>query len=97
MRPIVSYVREVSEQFRMTRGSLAAGGLAYFVALSLAPAALAFGTLAGLLLDPAQVRTALDRLAQRAPETFGNIKPVTDALLSAITTASGSTLSLIHI
>lgn len=90
----VVYGRGLADEYRRTRASLAAGGLAYFVALSLAPAALAFGTLAGLLLDPAEVRTALDRLAVRAPEAFGTIKPVSDALVSTIESASGSAFTV---
>lgn len=86
--------RELAEEYRRIRGSLAAGGLAYFVALSLAPAALAFGTLAGLLLNPSQVRAALDRLAQRAPETFDQVQPFSSALVSAIESASGSTFTI---
>lgn len=93
-REAMALWRELSDDYRRMRGSLAAGGLAYFVALSLAPAALAFGTLAGLLLDPAQIRSALDRLAQQAPGTFDEVKPVTDALVSAIESASGSTFTI---
>jgi len=91
---VVGYGRALADDYRRTRSSLAAGGLAYFVALSLAPAALAFGTLAGLLLNPADVRAALDRLAVRAPEAFSTIKPVSDALLSTIESASGSAFTV---
>lgn len=93
-RAAVAYGREVADDYRRTRSSLAAGGLAYFVALSLAPAALAFGTLAGLLLDPAQVSAALDRLAVRAPEAFDAIKPVSAALVSTIESASGGSFTI---
>ncbi|HAN71675.1 MAG TPA: hypothetical protein DCQ36_08830 [Actinobacteria bacterium] len=94
VRAAMSLGHDLANDYRRIRGSLAAGGLAYFVALSLAPAALAFGTLAGLLLKPAQIRSALDRLAQRAPETFDEVQPFTSALVSAIESASGSTFTI---
>lgn len=90
----VAAARELSEDYRRTRSSLAAGGLAYFVALSLAPAALAFGTLAGLLLNPAEVRQALNRLAERAPDTFEVIQPISDSLVTAIESASGTSFTV---
>jgi membrane protein len=80
--------------YQRTRASLAAGGLAYFVALSVAPAALAFGTLAGLFLDPVDVRDALERLAGRAPESVGNMQPVIDALVSTVESASASAFTI---
>jgi membrane protein len=94
VRRVVGHGRAIADEYRRTRSSLAAGGLAYFVALSLAPAALAFGTLAGLLLDPADVRAALERLAVRAPEAFDAIKPVSEGLLSTIESASSSSFTI---
>lgn len=94
LKTAVSYVREVADEYRRTRSSLAAGGLAYFVALSLAPAALAFGSLAGLLLDPSEVRAALDQLAARAPEAFATVQPVSQALLSTVESASSGSFTV---
>jgi membrane protein len=94
MREIVAWGTRLSNDYRRTRASLAAGGLAYFVALSVAPAALAFGTLAGLFLDPADVRAALERLADRAPGTVGSLEPVIDALVATVENASASTFTI---
>jgi membrane protein len=77
-----------------SRASLAAGGLAYFVALSLTPAAVAFGTLAGVFLDPADVRAALEDLAARAPGTVGDLQPAIDALVSMIEGASATAFTV---
>ena len=71
VQAVVAWGTRLGLEYTRTRASLAAGGLAYFVALSLAPAALAFGTLAGLFLDPADVRAVLERLAERAPGDRG--------------------------
>ena len=86
--------KHLSEEFTRTRASLAAGGLAYFTALSLAPAALALGTLAGIFLKPQEVSAALDRLSTRAPDAFDTLQPITDSLLRAIESASGSSFTI---
>jgi len=49
---VIVYALVISRRVTAHRGSLAAGGLAYFVALSVAPAALAVGWIAGLFLSP---------------------------------------------
>lgn len=90
----VDYGLDLSRQYRHTRASLAAGGLAYFVALSIAPAALALGTVAGLLLDPADIRVALERLGERTPDAFAAIEPVASALISTIESASTSSFTI---
>jgi membrane protein len=94
VRAVMAWGQRVSLDYQRSRASLAAGGLAYFVALSVAPAALAFGTLAGLVLNPQDVRDALERLAERAPGTLGSMQPVIDALVSTIENASASTFTL---
>ena len=94
LRPLTAWFQRLSAEYQRSRASLAAGGMAYFVALSLAPAALAFGTLAGVVLDPQDVRAVLERLASRAPESLGNLQPIVDALVSTIENASASTFTI---
>ena len=94
VRAVVGWGTRLGLEYSRTRASLAAGGLAYFVALSIAPAALAFGTLAGLFLDPEDVREVLERLADRAPGTVGNLQPVIDALVSTIESASATAFTI---
>ena len=94
VQELIAWGSRLGQEYTRTRASLAAGGLAYFVALSLAPAALAFGTLAGLFLDPADVRAVLERLADRAPESLGNLQPAIEALVSTVETASASAFTL---
>jgi membrane protein len=91
---LIAWWSGLTREFQRTRASLAAGGLAYFVALSLAPAALALGTLAGIFLDPADVRDALERLAERAPASLGNMQPIIDSLVSTVETASASAFTI---
>jgi membrane protein len=94
VRELVAWGSRLGLEYTRTRASLAAGGLAYFVSLSIAPAALAFGTLAGLFLDPEDVRAVLERLAERAPGTVGNLDPVIDALVSTIESASATAFTV---
>lgn len=94
LQATVDYGLDLSREYRRTRASLAAGGLAYFVALSIAPAALALGTVAGLLLDPDDIRTALERLGERTPDAFAAIEPVASALLSTVESASTSSFTI---
>lgn len=91
---VLEWGRRISADYGRTRASLAAGGLAYFVALSIAPAALAFGTVAGLFLNPTEVRNVLERLAGHAPETAGVMQPFIDALVSTIESASASAFTI---
>ncbi len=94
VQEIIDWGRRLSLDYQRTRASLAAGGLSYFVALSIAPAALAFGTLAGLFLDPADVKSALEHLAANAPESLGNIQPMIDALMATVEQASASSFTI---
>jgi membrane protein len=94
VQAVVAWGSRLGLEYTRTRASLAAGGLAYFVALSLAPAALAFGTLAGLVLDPADVREALERIAERAPGTVENVQPMIDALVATIEGASATAFTV---
>jgi membrane protein len=94
VRKLVAWGSRLGLEYTRTRASLSAGGLAYFVALSLAPAALAFGTLAGLFLDPEDVREVLERVAERAPGSVGELQPAIDALVSTIETASATAFTV---
>jgi membrane protein len=94
VRELVAWGSGLGVDYTRNRASLAAGGLAYFVALSLAPAALALGTIAGVFLEPSEVRAALESLAARAPEAVGNLQPLVDALVGVVETASASAFTI---
>lgn len=76
------------------RASLAAGGLAYFVVLAIAPAAVVVGSLAGLLLTPAEIREAFARLQDSAPELASNVSGLSDALISIVENASATSFTV---
>ena len=79
----ITDIREIGLRFTEHRNSLAAGGLAYFVALAVAPAAIVIGALTSLLIGLDQVREAINSLAVQAPIEAGALKPVTDSLIAA--------------
>lgn len=94
LRELVDIGKRHLAEFQRCRVSLAAGGLAYFVALSIVPAALAFGTIAGLIFDPGQVRAALDRMTQRAPEAVDVAAPIVSAFVSTVERASATSFTV---
>lgn len=95
VKPFFGWVRAIGTDFTRNRASLAAGGLAYFVTLSLAPLAIAFGGLAGLVLDPSDVAAALHKLTDRAPAAVAQSgDQITQALVNLVTGASAASASI---
>ncbi len=90
----IAYVREVSARMGAHRASLAAGGLAYFVVLAIAPAAVVVGSLAGLFLTPTEIRDALARLQEASPALASNISGFTDSLVSIVENASTTSVTV---
>lgn len=84
----ITDIREIGLRFTEHRNSLAAGGLAYFVVLAVAPAAIIVGASTGLLLGPGQVSEAINSLAVLAPTEALALKPVTDSLIAATNNSS---------
>ena len=91
---VVAWGQALGTDFTRSRASLVAGGLAYFVALSLAPVAVALGSLAGLILDPADVRSALESLAERTPGSSPSTESAIDVLVGLVETSSSSAFTV---
>jgi membrane protein len=94
LQSIVADVREISGRLGQHRSSLAAGGLAYFVVLALAPAAVVVGSLAGLLLTPTEIREAFTRLQEASPSIASNVSGLADALISVVENASTTSFTV---
>ncbi|MDP1877705.1 MAG: YhjD/YihY/BrkB family envelope integrity protein [Actinomycetota bacterium] len=90
----LAYGRGLAATFTSNRATLAAGGLAYFVALALAPAAVALGCLAGLVLDPEQVRSALQAFVDRTPGTSQHAQSAIEVLVGLVDSASASSFTI---
>ena len=94
LRRVVAYVQVITARSTAHRGSLAAGGLAFFVALSVAPAALAIGWLVGRILSPQEVRAALTSAARSTPGVNAQLQPVIDQVVSLMESASTSAVTI---
>lgn len=94
LRAVIAYARTVSARMGEHRASLASGGLAYFVVLALAPAAVVVGSLAGLLLTPAEIRSAFASLQAASPSLASNMSGLTDALVSVVENASATSFTI---
>lgn len=92
-RAVADGVRAITLRYTAHRGSLVAGGLAFFVALSLAPAALAIGRLAGLLLDPEQVRSVMETVVRQSPHV-GPSSDLADAVISLVESGSATAVTI---
>lgn len=94
LTPSIAYVREISSRLGRHRASLSAGGLAYFVVLAIAPAAVVVGSLAGLFLTPTEIREAFARLQEASPALASNVSGLTDALVSVVENASTTSITV---
>lgn len=94
LREFITYVQCILARSTAHRGSLAAGGLAYFVSLSVAPAALAIGSLVGIFLSPQEVRSALTQAAESTPGLLEQAKPAIDSIVSVVESASSTSVSV---
>lgn len=91
---LVAQVESISAHATLHRTTLSAGGLAFFVSLSIAPAAVVVGWIAGLLVDPGQVQQGLKALVGQSPGVGASLKPFVDSLGSLIEQASGTTFTV---
>jgi membrane protein len=93
-RRLRAEVTSLTERTHRHRTSLAAGGLAYFVALSIAPAAVVVGRIAGFVLDPAAVRLAIDEVTARSPDQTATLAPAADSIAALIVQSSSATFTV---
>ena len=94
---LVAYCLVISRRFAMHRGSLSAGGLAFFVALSIAPAAVVIGGIAGLFVTPEELRATLTTAISSAPNVTQVAGPFIDSIVNLVERSSGSTVTITSI
>ena len=92
-----AYCLVISRRFAMHRGSLSAGGLAFFVALSIAPAAVVVGGISGLFVTPEEVRATLTTAIGSAPNLTSAAGPFIDSIVNIVERSSGSTVTITSI
>ena len=93
VQPQVAAGQRVMAEATRTRITLSAGGLAYFVGLALIPAAIVLGSVAGLLVTPAQVSAGLDTLVSHNP-ALSTVRPVIEGVINAASSASATSFTL---
>lgn len=89
--------KEIFDEYTAHQGSLAAGGMAYFVLLAMAPAAVAVGAVAGAIIGPEDTEAAIDVLLSRLPDAGAQFQEVTDSVVSVMTSSSGTAVTLASI
>lgn len=89
----VGFAVAVYGRFSRQRGSVLAGGLAFFALLSVVPSILSLGSLVALLLDPAEFVGDLRALLVDYPDLFAAVEPMLDHL-AALGETSLTTLGL---
>jgi membrane protein len=80
----------VYARFARHRGSVLAGGLAFFALLSLVPAVLSLGAVVAVFLDPAQFVTSTEEALAANPEFLAVLQPFLDQIAALSPTAPGT-------
>lgn len=76
------------------RDDFTAAALAFYVALALAPAALAFGALVSMVLPSAQVQSSLTELAANIPPSAAILRPIVDSAISITEHSSSASFTI---
>ena len=90
---LVDFAHSIVKRFSAHRVSLAAGGMASFVTMAIAPAAIAFGSIMGLIWSPSQIRKVVGELFANAIPVSGQNDALGDAIGQLIESASGNAIS----
>jgi membrane protein len=80
----------VYARFARHRGSVLAGGLAFFALLSLVPAVLSLGAVVAMFLDPAQFVASVEDAFASNPELLSALTPFLDQISVLSPTSPGS-------
>lgn len=97
--PVFGFLASVYARFSRHRGSVLAGGLAFFATLSLVPAVLSLGSLAALMVEPEDFIEDLTTLVGGDSELLAFVTPIITGVLDAdaTTLASLGTTGLISL
>jgi len=79
------------------QGSLASGGMAYFVLLAIAPAAVVIGSIAGALIGPVRTKALIEAIVEQIPNNGADFHTSVESILNVLTGASASALTITSI
>jgi membrane protein len=88
------FMKQVLQAFTAQRSTLAAGGLTYFIVLSLVPTLFAFGAIAGHFIDARSLEAFIQNLAKRAPESIDPDGALAQGLVQVAESASTSAFTI---
>ena len=91
---LVDQVREITRASTQQRSALVAGGLAFFVLLAIAPAAIVVGSVVGLVLSPADLARIASELGTLTPQSGTNVSAYSQALVSIAQASSAAAFSV---
>ena len=94
MNALVSAGTGVFREYTAHQGSLAAGGMAYFVLLAIAPAAVTVGAVAGALIGPESTKEAIDSILSRLPDADSQLQQVMNSIVEVVTSSSASAVTV---
>jgi membrane protein len=97
--PAVGFWSTVYARFARHRGSVLAGGLAFFGLLSLVPSLLSLGALVAVLYNPADFAADVESVLAERPDALAALEPTLDSIarLSDTTLTSIGTAGLISL
>ncbi|CAB4614850.1 unannotated protein [freshwater metagenome] len=79
------------------QGSLSSGGMAYFVLLAIAPAAVVIGSIAGALIGPERTKAVIEAIIEQIPNNGADFHTSVESILNVLTGASASALTITSI
>ena len=79
------------------QGSLASGGMAYFVLLAIAPAAVVIGSITGAVIGPDRTKAAIEAIVEKIPSNGNDFHTSVESILKVMTGASASALTITSI
>ncbi len=91
LRPLLATVAGVRDRIRAHRAPVVAGGVAFFLLLSLVPAMIAAVSIFGLVVPPSEVTSTLEPVTTSLPTDAGNL---VDEQLQRVASSGGAGLSV---
>ncbi|MDD2819260.1 MAG: YihY/virulence factor BrkB family protein [Candidatus Nanopelagicales bacterium] len=79
------------------QGSLASGGMAYFVLLAIAPAAVVIGSVTGAVIGPERTKAAIEAIVEKIPSNGSDFHTSVESILNVMTGASVGALTITSI
>ena len=94
---VIKPVKDIFAEYTSHQGSLVSGGMAYFVLLAIAPAAVVIGSIAGALIGPEQTQKVIEALVGQIPSAGADFHTSVESVLKVLTGASASALTITSI